>query len=62
LQAEAARDIDLGFYKEWANPERVLANVERLWLEFQGKDPAKSKIDIVQVFFRMATMAESGEL
>jgi glyoxylase-like metal-dependent hydrolase (beta-lactamase superfamily II) len=60
--AEAAKDIDLGYYRKWANPERILANLERLWLEFRGEDPAESRLDIAQVFFRMATMAEAGEL
>jgi len=54
---EAAKDIDLGHYKKWANPERILANIERLWREFRGEDPATSKLDVVDVFFRMATFA-----
>jgi hypothetical protein len=39
-----------------------LANLERLQREFRGEDPATSKLDLVDVFFRMATMAEAGEL
>jgi cyclase len=54
---EAARDIDLGNFQKWANPERILANMERLWREFRGEDPATSKLDVVDVFFRMATFA-----
>jgi cyclase len=56
---EAARDIDLGYFQKWANPERILANVERLWREFRGEDPATSKLDVVDVFFRMATFTPS---
>jgi cyclase len=59
---EAAKDIDLGNFKMWPNRERILANVERLWREFRGEDPATSKLDIGDVFFRMATMAQTGEL
>jgi cyclase len=59
---EAAKDIDLGNFKKWPNRERILANVERLWREFRGEDPATSKLDITDVFFRMAAMAQAGEL
>jgi len=59
---EAAKNIDLGQFKQWANRERILANLERLQREFRGEDPVTSKLDIVDVFFRMATMAEAGEL
>ncbi|HEU65158.1 MAG TPA: MBL fold metallo-hydrolase [Chloroflexi bacterium] len=59
---EAARDIPLGQFKQWPDRERILANVERLWREFRGEDPTTSKLNIVEVFIRMATMAEAGEL
>ena len=59
---QAAKDIDLGQFKKWPNRERILANLERLQREFRGEDPATSKLDLVDVFFRMATMAEAGEL
>jgi len=59
---EAAKNIDLGNFKKWPNRERILANVERLWREFRGEDPATSKLDIADVFFRMAAMAQAGEL
>ncbi len=59
---EAARDIDLGQFKQWLDRERILANLERLWREFRGEDPDASKLDVADVFFRMMTMAKSGEL
>jgi cyclase len=59
---EAAKDIDLGQFKQWPNRERILLNVERLWREFRGEDPATSKLNIAEVFMRMDTMAKAGEL
>ncbi len=59
---EAARDIPLGEFKQWPDRERVLANVERLWREFRGEDPVTSRLDTIDVFMRMATMAKAGEL
>ena len=59
---EAAKDIALGQFKQWPNRERILANVERLWREFRGEDPTISKLNVAEVFLRMATMAEAGEL
>jgi cyclase len=59
---EAAKDIDLGQFKQWPNSERILANLERLWREFHGEDPTTSKLDIAELFLRMDTMAKAGEL
>lgn len=59
---EAAKDIDLGHFKQWPNHERILLNVERLWREFRGEAPTISKLNVAEVFLRMATMAETGEL
>jgi len=59
---EAAKDIDLGQFKQWPNRERILANVERLCREFSGEDPTTSKLNVAEIFLRMATMAEAGEL
>ncbi len=59
---EAAKDIDLGQFKQWLNRERMLANVERLWREFRGEDPTTSKLNFVEVLSRMDTMAKAGEL
>ena len=59
---EAAKDIPLGQFTQWPDRERILANVERLWREFRGEDPTMSKLNIAEVRFRMATMAQAGEL
>ncbi len=59
---EAARDIPLGPFRQWPDRERILANVERLWREFRGEDPTTSKLDLAEVFMRMAAMAQAGEL
>jgi len=59
---EAAKNIALGQFKQWPNHERILLNVERLWREFRGEDPATSKLNIAEVFLRMDAMAKAGEL
>jgi cyclase len=59
---EAVRDIDLGPFKQWPNHERILLNLERLWREFRGEDPATSKLDLVEVFLRMDAMVKAGQL
>jgi cyclase len=59
---EAAKDIDLGQFKQWPDRERILLNLERLWREFRGEDPATSKLDVAEVFLRMVTMEKAGEL
>jgi cyclase len=59
---EAAKDIDLGQFKQWPNHERILLNVERLWREFRGEDPTTSKLNFVEVLSRMDAMAKAGEL
>jgi len=59
---EAAKDIPLGQFKQWPDRERILANVERLWRESRGEDPTTSKLNIAEAWFRMATMAQAGEL
>jgi hypothetical protein len=59
---EAAKDIDLGRFKQWPNRERILLNVERLWREFRGEDPATSKLDVAEAFLRMDAMVKAGEL
>jgi hypothetical protein len=59
---EAAKDIDLGPFKQWANHERIMLNLERLWREFRGEDPATSKLDIADAFLRMDAMIKAGEL
>jgi len=59
---EAAKDIDLGPFKQWPNHERILLNLERLWREFRGEDPATSKLDLAEVFLRMDAMVKAGQL
>ena len=59
---EAARDIDLGQFKQWLNHERILLNLERLWREFRGEDPTASKLNIAEMFLRMDAMAKAGEV
>jgi len=59
---EAAKDIDLGSFKQWPNHERIMLNLERLWREFRGEDPATSKLDIADAFLRMDAMIKAGEL
>jgi cyclase len=59
---EAAKDIDLGQFKQWPNHERILLNVERLWREFRGEDPTTSKLNLAEAFLRMDAMTKAGEL
>jgi hypothetical protein len=59
---EAAKDIDLRQFRQWPNRERILLNLERLWREFRGEDPATSKLNITEIFLRMDTMAKAGDL
>jgi cyclase len=59
---EAAKDIELGRFKEWPNHERILLNVERLWREFRGEDPVTSRLNLPEVFLRMDAMTRSREL
>jgi hypothetical protein len=59
---EAAKDVDLGQFRQWPNHERILLNVERLWREFRGEDPATSKLNLAEIFIRMDTMLKAGEL
>ena len=56
---DAARDIDLGRFKKWANWERVVANVARLYAEFKGEDPL-SPLDVPSIFAQMDELAHSG--
>ena len=58
----AAKDIGLRQFKHWPNHERVLINVERLWREVRGEDPATSKLNVAEVFLRADAMAKAGEL
>jgi len=55
---DAAKDIDLGNFKKWANWERILANVERLYREFRGEDPL-SELDFGTLRVQMGELARS---
>jgi glyoxylase-like metal-dependent hydrolase (beta-lactamase superfamily II) len=54
----AARDIDLGRFKKWANWERILANMERLKRELQGQEP-DSEVDGAELVGRMNALGAS---
>ena len=55
---DAATDIDIWEFKKWANWERILANVERLYREFKGKHP-RSEVDFGTVREQMNQLARS---
>lgn len=46
---EAAKRIDLGPYADWAEPERIVFNVERAYRELRG-EPWDAPIDMVGLF------------
>ncbi|MCP4724654.1 MAG: MBL fold metallo-hydrolase [bacterium] len=49
---EAAKSIDLGKFAGWADSERIVANVERLYSEFRGEEPG-IPLDLLTIFSRM---------
>ncbi len=50
---EAARDIDLGAYSGWSEPERLVANVHALYRDFGNEAPA----DALTLMGEMASLA-----
>jgi glyoxylase-like metal-dependent hydrolase (beta-lactamase superfamily II) len=52
---DAARDIDLGPYAGWSEPERVVANVRALYRDFGDGAPG----DVLTVMAEMAALAAS---
>lgn len=48
----AAKDIDLGEFAKWKNPERIVANVERLYSEFRGEEPGVP-LDVMSILPKM---------
>lgn len=52
---EAAKDMNLGKFTKWADPERIVANVKRLYSEFKGEDPA-TPLDITEILPEMIRM------
>ncbi|MDP2947964.1 MAG: MBL fold metallo-hydrolase [Chloroflexota bacterium] len=55
---QAARAIRLKGYSQWANPERVLANVRKLYQEFRSETP--TPLDAEQTFRDMQAFAQTG--
>jgi glyoxylase-like metal-dependent hydrolase (beta-lactamase superfamily II) len=53
---EAARDIDLGPYSGWSEPERVVANVHALYRDFGSAVPG----DALTLMAEMATLADGA--
>jgi len=53
---EVAREIDLGKFWAWADPERVAANVARAYSEFRGEEPA-AELDLAGVYAGMMEFA-----
>lgn len=49
---EAAKDINLRRFADWANSERIVGNVARAYSEFRG-EPANKKLDYQKIFLRM---------
>ena len=54
---EAARDIELAEYSAWADPERIVVNVDCLYREFAGQQAAT---ELFELFAHMADMAGFG--
>ena len=53
---EAAREIDIEAYENWTDPERIVLNLMRLWLELDGARPS-TRIDAIAAFGEMAAYA-----
>jgi glyoxylase-like metal-dependent hydrolase (beta-lactamase superfamily II) len=54
---DAARDIQLGEYSAWSDPERIVVNVDSLYREFRQQ---QEKTDVMQLFAQMAELAGFG--
>lgn len=53
--ADAARDIDLGAYKDWGAWERIAVNVDSIYREL---DPSHPAVNVFELFMQMAEMAQ----
>jgi cyclase len=53
---QAARELEVGDYATWTDPERVVLNLMRLWLELDGRRPSE-RIDAMSAFGAMAELA-----
>ncbi len=49
---EAAKDIDLGRFEDWGNPERIVGNVARAYSEFRGESEAV-ELDYGEIISKM---------
>jgi cyclase len=56
--SDAARDINLGRFRKWANWERIVINMDRLYREFRGEEP-NSPIDRVALFEQVQQLLDS---
>lgn len=54
---EAAQRIDLGGFRDWTDPERLVLNLMRLRLELEAKPP-HTRIEPIEAFESMAALAE----
>ena len=55
---QAAQEIDIGEYDRWTDPERIVLNLMRLWLELDGKRPSE-RIEPMGAFGAMAEFAQA---
>lgn len=49
---DAAKDIDLGKFEDWGNPERIVGNVARAYSEFRG-EPEAAELDYGEIISKM---------
>jgi glyoxylase-like metal-dependent hydrolase (beta-lactamase superfamily II) len=54
---DAAKDIDLSRFRRWANPERIIVNVERAYHEFRGEEPA-CELNAIDLIGKMKEFAK----
>ena len=58
--AEAARRFELGVFREWANWERVLINLHRLYAELEGKSSEEAPINLSALRPELEALAAGG--
>ena len=56
---QSARDVKLGIYARWREPERILPNIMRLYQEF--RDELNEPLDLAAVFEGMRLLREQNE-
>ena len=57
---DAAKRIDLGPYADWAEPERLIFNVERAYRELRG-DPWDTPVNAVELLGQTAELRRHRE-